>query len=277
MSIFMLPRLTDEKQFEHLVADCYRALFPSAQVDEYGRRGQKQYGIDIIVQIKTKLWCIQCKNYERISVSDIDELLKKCTYYNVNSFEKLIIATAALSDTKIEDYLVKVRSKQELPFDLEYFSWERICSVIENNSSIYQKYYGLLQQTGNLKEEFLEIVKKYEISAFLRIDPMTEGLIESIPIALDQCKIELQTLLDSYIERANDNLYFKIDEFMQYLEAYNGYLSITLFPAPSGYKKFVYLPPINGFDEKKSEKECKIFQFKKKLTELMHEIAIYMQ
>jgi hypothetical protein len=64
---------------------------------------------------------------------------------------------------------------------------------------------------------------------------------------------------------------------MQYLEAYNGYLSITLFPAPSGHKKFVYLLPINGFDEKKSEKEYKIFQFKKKLTELMYEIAVNMQ
>lgn len=105
MSHFIFPRLTDEKQFEHLVADCYRALYPESHVDEYGRRGQKQYGIDITVQMESLLWCIQCKNYEMISVSHIDELLSKCTYYSINQFSKLIIATAASDDTKIVDYL----------------------------------------------------------------------------------------------------------------------------------------------------------------------------
>ena len=179
MSHFIFPRLTDEKQFEHLVADCYRALYPESQVDEYGRRGQKQYGIDITVQMESLLWCIQCKNYETISVSHIDELLSKCTYYSINPFSKLIIATAASNDTKIVDYLIKVRNAHSVPFDLEYLSWERICNLIENNPVVYHKYYGSLQQVNAFKDKFLDIVKRYEIVAFLRIDPMIEGLNET--------------------------------------------------------------------------------------------------
>ena len=204
MSHFIFPRLTDEKQFEHLVADCYRALYPESQVDEYGRRGQKQYGIDITVQMESLLWCIQCKNYEMISVSHIDELLSKCTYYSINQFSKLIIATAASDDTKIVDYLIKVRKAHSVPFDLEYLSWERICNLIENNPVVYHKYYGSLQQVNAFKDKFLDIVKRYEIAAFLRIDPMIEGLNMNIPVALDTCKIELEILLDNYIERNND-------------------------------------------------------------------------
>ena len=276
MSHFIFPRLTDEKQFEHLVADCYRALYPESQVDEYGRRGQKQYGIDITVQRESQLWCIQCKNYETISVSHIDELLSKCTYYNINPFSKLIIATAASNDTKIVDYLIKVRNARSVPFDLVYLSWERICNLIENNPAVYQKYYSSLQQVNAFKDKFLEIVKRYEIAAFLRIDPMTEGLNMNIPIALDTCKIELDKLLDNYIERNNDVLYSKISEFMDWLDSYNGDLSITLYPHPNGCDKFVYRPPVNSFDEKRAEKERMVLQFRKHLTNLMNEIAAYM-
>ncbi|WP_310605523.1 restriction endonuclease [Anaerosporobacter sp.] len=281
MSHFIFPRLTDEKQFEHLVADCYRALYPESQVDEYGRRGQKQYGIDITVQMELQqelqLWCIQCKNYETISVSDIDELLSKCTYYMINPFSKLIIATAASNDTKIVDHLIQIRNVHSFPFDLEYLSWERICSFIENNPSVYQKYYSSLQQVNAFKDNFFEIVKQYEIGAFLRIDPMIEGLNINIPANLDICKIELETLLDNYIERNNDVLYLKIGEFMNWLDSYNGNLSVILYPNPNGYDRFVYLPRVNGVDDKRMEIEQMVLEFRKHLTKLMNEIAAYME
>lgn len=277
MSHFIFPRLTDEKQFEHLVADCYRAIYPESHVDEYGRRGQKQYGIDITVQMESQLWCIQCKNYETISVSHIDELLSKCTYYSINPFSKLIIATAASNDTKIVDYLIKVRNARRVPFDLMYLSWERICNLIEKNPAVYQKYYSSLQQVNAFKDKFLEIVKRYEIAAFLRIDPMIEGLNMNIPIALDTCKNELEKLLDNYIERNNDVLYSKISEFMDWLNSYNGNLSVTLYPHPNGYDRFIYLSPVNGVDEKRAEKERMILQFREHLTNLMNEIAAYME
>lgn len=277
MSHFIFPRLTDEKQFEHLVADCYRALYPISQVDEYGRRGQKQHGIDITVQTESWLWCIQCKNYETISVSDVDELLSKCTYYDINPFNKLIIATSSLNDTKVIDFLIRVRDAHNFPFDLEYLPWERICSFIERNPIIYQKYYGSLQQRNEFRDKFLEIVKRYEIAAFLRIDPIIEGLDINIPIALDSCKIELETLLDYYIERNNDVLYLKISEFMNWLDSYTGNLSVTLFLHPNGYDRFVYLSPINGIDEKRAESERMISRFREHLTALMNEIAAYME
>ncbi len=277
MSRFIFPRLTNEKQFEHLIADCYRALYHESQVDEYGRRGQKQYGIDITVQTKSQLWCIQCKNDKTISVSDIDELLNKCTYYNINPFSKLIIATAALNDAKIVDHLIQIRNTHCHPFDLEYLPWERICKFIEDNPSVYQSYYNPLQQMDTLKNNFLEIVKPYEMGAFLRIDPMVEGLNINIPIALDSCKTELENLLDNYIGRNNDVLYLKISEFMNCLDCYNTDLGVILFPHPNGDNRFIYLPAVNGIDEKRIKKEQKVLQFRRHLTKLMSEIATYME
>lgn len=275
MGHFVFPKLTDEKQFEHLVADCYRALLPSALVDEYGRRGQKQHGIDITVQIESQLWCIQCKNYETISISDIAELLTKCTYYNVNPFSKLIIATAALNDTNIIDYLIEIRKTRRYPFDLEFLPWEKICSLVESYPQVFQKYYGPLHQADTFKNNFLEIIKRYGIGAFLRIDPMIEGLALDIPPALDNCKMELERLLDDYVEKNGDTLYFMIRKFMNWLDAYNGNLSTILFYEPRRCSKFTYLPSINGIDESRKEKEQLILQYKTELTNLLYEIAAY--
>lgn len=275
MSRFIFPRLTDEKQFEYLVADCFRALHPKAQVDEYGRRGQKQHGIDITVQTESQLWCIQCKNYKTISVSHIEELLSKCTYYDRNPFSKLFIVTAAQKDTIIIDYLIPVRNAHKFPFDLEYWTWETICEIIEDNPSVYHKYYGSLQQANAFKDKFLEIVKRYEIGAFLRIDPMIEGLDMNIPGALDKCGIELETLLDNYIERNNSVLHLKIREFMISLDSYNGILSNILVPRPNGYDKFVYRSPVNGFDKQRAEKDRMVLRSREHLTQLMNEIAAY--
>ena len=275
MRQYIFPRLTDEKQFEHLVADCYRASFPLAQVDEYGRRGQKQYGIDITVQTGSQLWCIQCKNYEIISVSDIEKILKECTYYKVNPFSKLIIATAASNDTKVLDCVIKARKNNGFPFDVEFLSWEEIYNLIENNPQVYQKYYGSLQQTNTLKDAFLEIVKQNKIADFLRIDPIVEGLASDIPPTLDCCVEELERLLDDYIERNNDALYLMIERFMNWLSTYNGNLSLILFPDARNCSKFRYHPPIYGIDTAREEKEQLILQYRTELTKLLHEIAAY--
>lgn len=64
---------------------------------------------------------------------------------------------------------------------------------------------------------------------------------------------------------------------MDWLDSYNGNLSVTLFPHPNGYDKFIYLPPVNGVDKKRAETEQMILQFREHLTKLMNEIATYME
>lgn len=58
MSTYFFPQRADEKRFETLIADIFRCEQKNADVDEYGRRGQKQYGIDITIQMPFNLWCV---------------------------------------------------------------------------------------------------------------------------------------------------------------------------------------------------------------------------
>ena len=160
MAQYKFPKLTDSRDFEYLILDCYRALYPEANVSMYGRPGQKQDGIDIVVQTAAAQWCIQCKNYETVSISQINTWINDCTYYEKHPFQKLIIATAAPEDTRITDHLLY---DIQQPFQVEYVSWEKICGYIEQFPNIYHAYYGNLEAKNAFKNDFLEIINNYSI------------------------------------------------------------------------------------------------------------------
>lgn len=124
------------------------------------------------------------------------------------------------------------------------------------------------------KNKFLEIVKKYKIGAFLRIDPMIEGLDVNIPSDLDCCKSELERLLDNYIERKNEVLYSKIEEFKYYLDKYNENLSIILFPDLNNGNLTRFIYRNNDVDEERKKKEEIVLQYRQHLEMLMNEIAL---
>ena len=268
MSTYFFPQLNDEKRFETLVADIYRCQFPNADVDEYGRRGQKQYGIDITVQTDSFLWCVQCKNQRIMTTADIDELMQKCTYYSINLFSKLIIATAALNDTAIVDHLIRLRP--QYPFNIEYLPWDKICDYIEQYPQIISKYYALI--IDPLKTGFANIIVKYGIEAFMQIDPLIEGMDLEWADKMDACVAELQELLNQYPLRKAEILYQKIYELMQTINSYNYNLSIYLF-WDIEQKRCVYLPPIDGIDRDYKKKERAVLDHRRYISGLIYEIA----
>ena len=268
MPQYIFPYMKDDKEFENLVADCYRNIYslPHEAVDIYGRNGQKQYGIDITVQLENELWCIQCKNQFTMSVNDIIELINKCTFYNRQPFQKLIIATAAPNDTRINDYLMNVRMEGAVPYGIEYLYWERICDFIEHIPGIYRKYYGKIDPGDPLRVQFFELMKKYEIPSFLRTDPIIEGLSIDTPEKIDMFVLEMQNALDNSIGR-NDILFRKIYEFKNFIDNYSGNLGVVLFTDYRTYDRLIYLPPYSGVDSRFEEKNNMVQYFRKYLNQ----------
>lgn len=270
MANYFFPQLEDEKRFETLIADIYRKQYPDAEVDEYGRRGQKQYGIDITIQYPNgNLWCIQCKNQKTFTPSDIDLLLNKCTYFQINPFERLIVATASLNDNAIINHLISVRPKYA--YHIEYLPWNRICDYIEAYPDIIPQYYAPINDS--MKNKFAEIIVKYGIESFTtQIDPLVEGLEMEWPTKLECCVCELQDLLSKNPLRKADTLYWKIYELADWINAYNGNLGIMLFWDGDSSGKYRYFPPYNGIDTQYEEKQTTVTNFRKHIVKLIHEI-----
>lgn len=296
MPNYIFPKLTNHEQFENLVRDLYQAKYPNTEVDKYGRTGQKQHGVDITIQFKQgkqskqgniegkqQLWCIQCKNYDSLTISDVDDILEACTFYDeVEHFEKLIIATYAPNDVNIVRHLLGIRASGKYPYAIEYAPKEIICDYIEENPVVFNKYYGKLLSPDTLKNECIDTLKAYKIEAFLRnVNPLTEGLHENMPIILEECCEKIRTLLDDNLSRKGEYLYNRIAEFHDWLDAYNSSLSLMLFsdvyPAESGkhFTRFTYQPPENGIDLQYKEKVKVVLEYREYLIKLLNTIATY--
>lgn len=273
MPYYIFPTLSDDKEFERMVVDCFKGLYPEASVSLYGRNGQKQYGIDIIVQSKEEVICVQCKNKTDITVKDVSEIIDKCIFIEKFPLRKLVIATASLNDTAINDFLLRVNSERNLQYDVEYLSWECICDYIVNFPYIHSKYYrGLQTNADPLSDEFFELLNKYQILAFLRIDPMIEGISVDTPTNIDCFVMEVRTKLDENAG-CKDEMYMKIYEFMDCIDRYNGNLSTILFLDQNTYNRLIYLTPINGDDPYYREKRKMVLDCRNRLTDLYNLIV----
>ncbi|WP_343344852.1 restriction endonuclease [Terrisporobacter petrolearius] len=123
-SQYNLPPTINEDEFEDMVEDYFKLNYPNAQ--RYGRKGQKQYGLDITYTNNSshQLIGIQCKKYATLSTSDIDSIIDAVGDFHIkindnSSLEiiNLIIATTAPRDAKIQSYVLQKR--QELNKEIQ--------------------------------------------------------------------------------------------------------------------------------------------------------------
>ena len=142
--------LTDEKKFEDLVNDlCSKKYGIEFQI--YGRKGQKQYGIDgsaltkenksILHQCKNKMISrtdstIQSellKDLETETTAMIKEFIEKKNY----NLDKFIFANSFKRDTKLQDKATELSTN----FTVVVWSWDDISDMLEEYTDIAKKYY----------------------------------------------------------------------------------------------------------------------------------------
>lgn len=264
-SQYNLPSPMNEDEFEDMVEDYFKIKYTNTQ--RYGRKGQKQYGLDITYTDKSsqKLIGIQCKKYASLSTSDVDSIINAVGnfYIRVNDnctleISTLIIATTALRDTKIQNYILQKR--QELNRDIEIIFWEDIRPVIAENIQLLQKYYPTIynyQQSNivsidDLVSKFNHFMIEHKILDFIKVDPFL-GMPSYLPFEIDIFYETIKSNLDSSIVLQNDKVFIAINNFINLLNNYNGYLSLLMYPVNSNYYSFQKTNRSLNWDEIREE------------------------
>lgn len=113
-----------------------------------GRSGQNQHGVDIygIPEGKDGYYGIQCKgksDYTKseLTESDVDAEIKNAKDFKP-TLKRLIFATSACKDAKIEEY-VRCKNIENINaelFGVDIFSWEDIVDKIKENRNVYNWY-----------------------------------------------------------------------------------------------------------------------------------------
>jgi len=152
MGNYQWNSLTDEKEFEDLVNIlCSKKYGLEFQI--YGRKGQKQYGIDGSALTKdNKHILYQCKNKDTSRSANliqkellkdletetnamIGEFMEKKTYI----IDKFIFANSGKRDTKLQGKADELSRKYNILVIV--WSWDEISDMLEEYIDIAQKFY----------------------------------------------------------------------------------------------------------------------------------------
>lgn len=174
--------LANEEVFDNFIMELFNELNPRGEYQTYGRRGERQDGIDIICYEDNVV--IQCKKKELAHTTSTRKILKeniikefrndleaavKCNKFQ---FDKFIFATTFPTDTDLQNLARNLSS--EFNKEVKYFGWGVITQKLHDCPITLRKYYDalVLSSTRVSDIKFKDSVKNKHI-----IDQCYESLL----------------------------------------------------------------------------------------------------
>jgi hypothetical protein len=144
------PRSWDE--FEDICADLFMLEWNDRNTIRYGRRGQRQYGVDILGEIEEGYHVgVQCKGRRRwppatLTKADVDRDVAEALKLRPKLSE-LIFATTAPEDSALADHarLITEHHRKDGLFSVAVFGWDELVRRLTRHASLVEKHYGYVE------------------------------------------------------------------------------------------------------------------------------------
>lgn len=233
-----LPPPSNWQDFQDLIVEVARVRFLDSSVQEYGRQGQAQKGIDVYAQdYLEKHIGLQCKETktDSLTIAIIDKEIIKAKNFSP-ALDLFIIATTAKNDTKLLDHVIKLNSDNAHPFRLQIWFWDdinrdinRFQSVMASSYETFRKQFGQSELKNHLAavrlafdrpaftDDFL-LERSYHdfelalisIKAFLKVGVLHDNwsktvLVQTIPSSMIGDQIYSKFITD--IEKTVEGIY----------------------------------------------------------------------
>jgi len=244
LAMYRITPPTDSAEFEKICMD-YLAHKYNADASLYGRKGQSQQGVDILVALKDNTYiAAQCKDWKTVSIRNLNDWITKADQECKLPIKKLIILVAVDTDTNLQAYICKVNSERQndgkIPVQL--FFWDDVVHYIKQDQTMLRMYYPEFYQgqevkfeeavktaeekyperikaAGRLLNLFFDEAVKYRVEEFLNSDPITGVDLELVGYS-DALIIAIRKLLYRAPMLNADDYYYDIKEF---LDSFNQY------------------------------------------------------
>lgn len=246
---YQLTPPTDSREFEQIMREYCSAKYQGSSF-LFARKGQRQYGVDVINCCSNRIIAIQCKDYQdtKVNIKMVDTWIERAAEFSP-PINHLVIAIADKSDGEIQKHVMEV-SQQRLKsglFGVEVMYWEEISAFIKHRSEMLKMYYPFImspqgQQIANqvlienayeLKKCFVELYVKYNIQDFISSDAFvgidTDNLIEA-----NIFDIELEHLLRRAVMLRETDECSDICDFVNNWNQYRVYLVPYVHPHVDG-------------------------------------------
>jgi hypothetical protein len=135
---FTFPGPPTHQDFEALIAELLSSQEPDASVQLYGRSGQSQYGVDVVVARSNGTTLgYQCKDVRVLSARTVATEASRAAAFP-GDLSRFIIYTSAPRDTKSQD-AARLATKTA-PFLVEVMAWDDISALLMKDLPVAQAY-----------------------------------------------------------------------------------------------------------------------------------------
>lgn len=241
--LMQIPKSRSAEEFELVCTDILTNK-NGTRFTPYGRKGQKQNGIDIYGKISDNNYIVaQCKNY--FNEKSADRLIKKIKedinalsqlpFYN--DINKFMVMTSMDIDNKVQNEIEGIKSK----FDIEVWFWEHIQVEICDDNNLLKRYYPQIFNfnvktitVDELINDFNSLMREANILEFIQADPFI-GMKDYLPFSVDIFNMKIKTKLNDSIILQNEEIFKAINEFISKLDNYSANIGSLMKPTGNGY------------------------------------------
>jgi tetratricopeptide (TPR) repeat protein len=209
---FSIPNNDDE--FEAICLELLREFWARPQLALFGKRGERQFGVDILdLSGETPIYAAQCKLKEAqksFPPGEIQAEVDKAKQFRPPLGKYALLTTGKVSaDSQLRIRDINQQHKQDGLFEVELFTWDRICDLLRTYSKVQEKFYGeIATGRGARLEEGLADIKGVMKDGFQSLTSKETGSqiddqIDEARNSLDTGQFQLATLLLNRIQRVH--------------------------------------------------------------------------
>lgn len=153
IQIFMPPP-ANWQDFQTLTVDVAKSKYVEHLVQEYGRQGQRQNGVDVYaVDYLEKKIGIQCKETKSSSLTtkNIDDEINKAKNFKPD-LDLFIIATTARTDANLQSHVNQLNSTNTIKFKVQLWFWDDINQFINRSHAVMSSSYKTFKENFGASE-----------------------------------------------------------------------------------------------------------------------------
>ena len=136
------PKPRSEDEFEDIVVDFARIRWKDPNAQRYGRRGQRQNGVDVIGSppwLSGGVAAAQCKNTDSLSLADVVAEVDKATSFS--GLAEFYLVTSGDRDAALQSQVRAHFRASPAPFDVDIVFWPDVAADISADERLIAKHW----------------------------------------------------------------------------------------------------------------------------------------
>lgn len=137
-----LPPISDDRRFEKFISDLWGLRYGVRSQTLYGRSGQAQHGVDVLLRAGDQLIGIQCKAVGSLTSTDLDREVKRALGFTP-PLTQFVMTTTSPHDARLVSHAAQVTGEHLVigQSEVSYFGWDDLMRMLEDFPRLIPKYF----------------------------------------------------------------------------------------------------------------------------------------